>query len=290
MSETSDFIRKSFGDGDDIRDEGLTTPENVLRSDNLQYGPDKLWQLLDVYRPKDARGTLPVILSVHGGGWVYGDKERYQHYCLSLAQRGFAVVNFTYRLAPEFQFPAALEDTNLVASWISGHSAEYGFDTGSVFAVGDSAGAHYLSLYAAFLTNPEYASRYTFSAPQGFRLKAIALDCGKYSFEEMDEQTALLMQDLLPGKGNPGEIDTLTTLNHITPDYPPVLYFTAPGDFLKDEAPKLGAKLMECEVPHVFRFYTSKEETLLHVFNLNMRSKDGAECNDFQCAFFRSFL
>ncbi|MFR5151238.1 MAG: carboxylesterase family protein [Ruminococcus sp.] len=57
---------------------------------------------LDVYRPKQAQGEdLPVIISVHGGAWMYGDKERYQYYCMSLAQRGFAVVNFTYRLAHE---------------------------------------------------------------------------------------------------------------------------------------------------------------------------------------------
>ena len=62
------------------------------------------WQKLDVYRQKDATGKLPVIVSVHGGGWVYGDKERYQFYCMDLAERGFAVVNFSYRLAPEYKF------------------------------------------------------------------------------------------------------------------------------------------------------------------------------------------
>lgn len=55
---------------------------------------------------------IPVIVSVHGGGWGYGDKERYQYYCMSLAQQGFAVVNFSYRLASKYKFPAPLEDTN----------------------------------------------------------------------------------------------------------------------------------------------------------------------------------
>ena len=55
---------------------------------------------LDVYRPKlNIKGKLPVIMSVHGGGWVYGDKDVYQWYCMNLAQRGFAVVNYSYRLA-----------------------------------------------------------------------------------------------------------------------------------------------------------------------------------------------
>lgn len=80
---------------------------------------DPRWQILDLYRLKNREGEkLPVIVivSVHGGGWSYGDKERYQYYCTSLTQRGFAIVNFTYRLEPEFKYPASLEDTNLVFS------------------------------------------------------------------------------------------------------------------------------------------------------------------------------
>ena len=111
MSAIADLIRKQFKEGDDIRDAGLTTPAGIKRFDDIAYGPDIDWQVLDVYRPKDIEGPLPVIVSVHGGGWVYGDKERYQWYCMDLALRGFAVVNFTYRLAPEFKFPASMEDT-----------------------------------------------------------------------------------------------------------------------------------------------------------------------------------
>ena len=87
------YIRYDFGKGDRKRDAGLKTPEDVKRFDDISYGPDRKYQLLDVYRLKDAEGKLPVIVSVHGGGWVYGTKETYQFYCMSLAQRGFAVVN-----------------------------------------------------------------------------------------------------------------------------------------------------------------------------------------------------
>ena len=80
MSVTSDNIRKSFKESDDRRDAGLTTPANVERYDDIVYGEDAASQSLDVYRPKGAEGRLPVIVSVHGGGWVYGDKERYQYY------------------------------------------------------------------------------------------------------------------------------------------------------------------------------------------------------------------
>ena len=87
---------------DTARDSGLTTPPEIQRFDDIQYGSDPKWNILDVYRPKSAADSLlPVIVSFHGGGWVYGDKEVYQFYCMDLAKRGFAVINYTYRLAPK---------------------------------------------------------------------------------------------------------------------------------------------------------------------------------------------
>ena len=123
-------LRASFKISDTIRDRGLQAPKDIVRFDNLPYGTDPRWQTLDVYRPKNAGGTaLPVIVSVHGGGWVYGDKNLYQHYCMSLAQHGFAVVNFSYRLAPRHKFPAALQDTDAVFHWVMAHAEDYHFDT-----------------------------------------------------------------------------------------------------------------------------------------------------------------
>ena len=70
MSETSDRIRREFKKSDDKRDAGLKTPEDIKRYDDIVYGGDPAWQVLDVYRPKAREGEkLPVIVSVHGGGW-----------------------------------------------------------------------------------------------------------------------------------------------------------------------------------------------------------------------------
>lgn len=115
MSAYSDKIRHDFGESDAKRDAGLKIPGDVFRYTNFHYGEEEQ-QVLDVYRPRSAKDitSIPVIVSVHGGGWMYGDKDLYQYYCMSLCRFGFAVVNFSYRLAPEHKFPAMLEDTNLV--------------------------------------------------------------------------------------------------------------------------------------------------------------------------------
>lgn len=294
MSQASDLIRKMFKEGDDIRDAGLTTPEDIIRFDNIVYGNSPKEQSLDVYRPKNAEGQiLPVIVSVHGGGWVYGDKERYQYYCMNLSQRGFAVVNFTYRLAPENQFPAFLEDTNSVFAWVLANAEQYGFDRKHIFAVGDSAGAHNLGLYSAICTNPEYASNFNFLPPENFVPTAIALNCGAYVISlkpGTDDLTTLVMEDFLPNKGTADELARIDVTKHITSAYPPTLFMTCNGDFLKDQAPLLEASLAKAEIPHLFRFYGNKEHVLSHVFHLNIRSKDAKLCNDKECAFFRLFL
>lgn len=290
MSELSDAVRKNFAEGDRRRDAGLTTPDGVVRFDDIPYGEDApKWQALDVYRPKNREGeTLPVIVSVHGGGWVYGDKAVYQFYCMSLAERGFAVVNFTYRLAPEYKFPASLEDTNLVMHWIRANAAAYGFDTEHVFAVGDSAGAHILGLYCAVCTNPAYAKEYAFRVPEGFSPAAVALNCGKYKIRPQggEEMTDQLVADFLPEGGTEEELARIDVISHVTSGFPPVFLMTANDDFLKAEAPLLAEKLMECDVPFVYRFYGTKQRRLAHVFHCDVKTKDAAFCNDEECGFF----
>lgn len=294
MSEVSDKIRAMFKQGDDVRDAGLTTPDDVERFDGLSYGPDPRWQVLDVYRPKGRQGELlPVIVSVHGGGWVYGDKERYQYYCMSLTRHGFGVVNFTYRLAPEFKYPAAIEDTNMVMAWLGAHGAEYGLDTSRVFAVGDSAGAQNLALYAAIWTNPAYAARYDFTLPAGVTLRAIGLNCGVYAVDPDapgEELTRALMADYLPQGGSREEIDRISVVNHLDEHYLPACLMTCTGDFLQKQAALLEAKLMEKQIEHTFLFYGGPGTSLGHVFHLNMKEPLAHRFNAEQCAFFKRYL
>lgn len=294
MSAASDRVRKEFAKGDARRDAGLTAPRDVVRRDDIVYGEDARWQALDVYRPRAlGDAVLPVIVSVHGGAWVYGSKEVYQFYCMSLAQRGFAVVNFSYRLAPESAHPAQLHDINAVFNWTLAHAQEYGFDAERVFAVGDSAGAHLLGLYSALCTNPVYAAQVGVKPPKGFAPRAIALNCGKYRIEatgDPTDQTQQLMADFLPGGGTAQELRAIDVTAHVTDAFPPTFLMTANGDFLREQAPVMAHCLMENSVPFVFRFYGDARHELGHVFHCDVRSEQGQRCNDEECAFFRTFV
>jgi len=294
MSVAGEMFIKMASIGDAKRDKGLITPNDITRYDNIVYGENEKWQRLDVYKPtKDLEKKLPVIVSIHGGGWVYGNKEVYQFYCMNLAQRGFVVVNFTYRLAPEFKFPAPIEDTNQVLHWVFEHAKEYGFDTNHIFAVGDSAGGHTLALYSCICTNKAYAKSFAIKQPKDFTFKAIALNCGKYHVytdQRGDELTKELMTDYLPQKGTPEEIERICVENHITDKFPPTFLMTSNDDSLKCQAPILQEKLMEHDVPFEMHFYGDRSHRLGHVFHCDVQSEFAKKCNDDECHFFQKFL
>ena len=283
MSEKSLEIRALFQKYDDIRDAGLTDPPGICRFNDILYGSDPFWQMLDVYRPADADGKLPVIVSFHGGAWAYGNKERYQYYCMELALQGFAVVNFTYRLTPEFQFPAPLEDANLVLTWILSHAEEYGLDTDRLFAVGDSAGAQGIALYTCMLTNPEYAAKFTFHTPEGLHLRGVALNCGLYSTDVPLDS----LEDFLE---KPENLALLSVIDYINENFPPTFVMTSNEDFLQHEPEKLLPVLDHYGIPYQYRFCGTDELRLGHVFHCDIRKEAAKQINQEECAFFRSLL
>lgn len=289
MSEYSDIIRKTFSMGDAERDKNNVIPSDIIRFDNIRYDDkDEHWNLLDVYRPKNESGKLPVILSIHGGGWVYGDKDVYQWYCMNLAQRGFAVVNYSYRLSPEYQYPASFEDTTTVCNWIINNQDKYGFDINRIYGVGDSAGGHMLSLFAAALTNIDYKVPY--KLPKDFQFKAIALNCGVYLMEKgLIGDTEKLMEDFLPNKGTDSEYKEISSIYHINKNYPPCFVMTCNDDFLKDQPSKLIPILEKNDIPFIYRRYGDKNNKLGHVFHCNIQLNDAKLCNDEECAFFKEF-
>lgn len=301
MSKYSDKIRKEWRQNDLNRDKGLKTPDEIKRYDNISYGSHPEWNLLDVYRPKKMKNeSLPVIMIVHGGAWVYGDKEIYQHYGMNLATRGFAVVNFSYRLAPEYRFPSAIEDICAVFKWISDNADTYGFDVKNVFAVGDSAGAHLLGVFSDLYSNREYKDmlkkaypKAKLSVPRGITLKAAAFNCGKfdtYVTNPEDEDLKAAVKDFLPKGGTKKERELTDVCAHVTDKFPPAYIMTCPGDFLKAYSGKLAEALNANSVPFIYRYQGTKKNPLHHVFHVNMRIDDAHIVNDDECRFFKSFV
>ena len=285
MSIRSKIFRKMCEESDAKRDEGLTTPPEIERFDDIKYGTDENWQVLDVYRPKALSGKIPVIVSFHGGGWVYGDKKVYQFYCMELAKHGFAVVNYSYRLAPEYRFPAPFEDTNMVFEWVMKNAGQYGFDLDNLFAVGDSAGAMGIALYACICTDKEYAKMYSFTTPEGLKFKGLALNCGIY--QTKDAGIIKSMKDFLEKKDYPAILDMFNVVDIVNKDFPPCYIMTANEDFLREEPKALMDSLDMVGVKYRYKLYGDEEHPLGHVFHCDIKSEFAKQANDDECDFFR---
>lgn len=297
MSKLSDQLRTEWLHNDTERDKELRTPEDVERFDNIQYGTDEKWNLLDVYRPAEMEGKkLPVIVIVHGGGWVYGTKEIYQFYGMNLAEHGFAVVNYNYRLAPEHKFPASFEDSASVLQWIYSNAGEYGFDLGHIFLAGDSAGGHMAGIITAIATDTEYAAFYpTVKLPKEFKPTALLMNCGAYTlFDEngnpQPETQEELMHDFLPDNQYEEDKELIDVIRHVNRDFPPAYIMTAQGDFLRRHAGLLAEKYDEYHLEYVYHIFGRKEDPLFHVFHVTIYNEDAKHCNDEECAFLKEFV
>ena len=132
----------------------LHEPENVTRVTDLAYLDDgDPMHLLDVYYPDGTTEPLPVIIDVHGGGWMYGDKELNRLYCLTLAARGYTVFNMSYRLVPQVTVNEQLQDVMCALQWIEAHLGDYPCQPDRILLTGDSAGGMLAGYAAALLSS-----------------------------------------------------------------------------------------------------------------------------------------
>ena len=295
MSLTSHIVRTLFTIGDLKRDLGWVPPTDVKTVENVSYGSCDKWHLLDLYRPKDAEGKLPVLLNIHGGAWVYGDKKVYAPYCMYLAAQGFAVVNASYRLAPKHTFPAPLEDVGSIMEWVVTNAKEYRLDPSNLFLVGDSAGAHLATAYTAIQLNQEYAKAFPgIKVSKKLVPKALVLNCGVFDMEgEVKRRGTLLtpfLTDILGAKPTVSSIKKMSPVRYITPDFPPVYLATSNGDFLRKHSHRLKEVLEQKQIDFVFKEYGNNKKTQGHVFHLNLKNKVGQTCNQEQIKFVRKMM
>lgn len=288
--EILDF-RELTLNSDTRRDCGLEVPACLDIYKNIKYSTDSKWNLLDIYKLKGTENPQPVIISVHGGGWIYGDKEIYKWYCMDLARRGFAVVNFSYRLAPENPFPAALEDINDVFLWIKENYIQYNLDLEHLFVVGDSAGAQLGAQYCAMLSNPEYGMMYDFSIPYDITIKAAAFNCGVYDLKTYLKENDNAFLTAYLGKNINDNVNKCNLVEYVNSKFPPSYIMTSEYDFLKKYSYPMHIVLKKNNVYSEYhKFGEEKDVEMEHVFHLNLRLKQATICNNEECQFFKKFL
>lgn len=164
----------------------------------------------EIYRPT-APGRYPVLLYLHGGGWCVGSASSVRRVAMLLAAEGRVVINAEYSLAPEFPWPAAVEDVLASAWWSYNQGAKYGGDGGKMMIAGDSAGGNLAAVVLAAATDADVMDKQGIEVPEGNtpEFSAALFNYGVFDFP-------LLMQR--PG-GYFGSIEVRYNLAYLGTDF-----------------------------------------------------------------------
>ena len=192
---------------------------------------------LDLYLPTNANGPVPVLMMIHGGGWVLGTKESQFLRAMPFLEMGWAVVNVTYRLVQVSRAPAAVEDCLCALQWIARNADTYNFDLNRVVTTGNSAGGH-LALTTGMVPASAGMGREcaagAFAGPSTVPEIDVAAIINWYGITDVADLTSGpntkgYAVQWLGGLLNREEIEKLTSpLTHVRAGLPPVL--TIHGD------------------------------------------------------------
>jgi acetyl esterase len=213
-----------------------------------------------IVKPIGTSGPLPVVLFIHGAGWVFGGTITHDRLIRELAVGvGAAVVFPDYRRSPEARYPSAIEECYAVATWIVASGAEHGLDATNLAVAGDSVGgniAAVLTLLAKQRSGPGFAAQVLF-----YPATNAVFDTGSYrQFAEgyhLRRDAMIWFWDQYSTEAQRAEI-TASPLRATTEQLtglPPALVITAEADVLRDEGEAYANKLRTAGVPVTARRY-----------------------------------
>ncbi|WP_171041317.1 alpha/beta hydrolase fold domain-containing protein [Sinomonas susongensis] len=208
--------------------------------ENIPYSVEEGYRplFLDLRVPAGATAAhpAPVVVWVHGGGWVYGSRRRQApnlhayRVIDSIVSAGYAVALLDYRLAKEAPFPAQVRDLRTAARWLRAHAGEYGLDGTRMAAWGESAGAHLVTLAGFCAEIGETAAREHPDQPEDFQaivdwygpaeISGTAASLPDPESEEVGFYTQNPVTALL--EGSTWDAQSLSPLSHVRADVPPV--------------------------------------------------------------------
>ncbi|SDG21455.1 acetyl esterase [Fontibacillus panacisegetis] len=219
-------------------------------------------------RPRNATGKLPIILYIHGAGWVFGNEHTHDRLIRELAVGAEACVVFpNYSLSPEAKYPTAIEEIYEVLKWVERNSKGQGFDINNISVAGDSVGGNMtaaLTLLAKERKGPKIHKQLLFypvtdaafdtdsyhEFATGYYLRRDAMQWFWYQYtDDPNERKEITASPLHATKQ---QLEGL----------PPALIITAEADVLRDEGEAYGNHLREAGVPVI----TVRFQGIIHDF------------------------
>jgi acetyl esterase/lipase len=156
---------------------------------DLAYAPLSPAQTLDLYLPNDTPGPYPLIVAIHGGGFIFGDKREDQlNAPVEAVREGYAVAAMNYRMAGEALFPAAVQDVKAAIRFLRARAREYAIDPARIATWGNSAGGYLATMAGVTGGTPEFEDPALGNIAQPTTVQAVIDWFGPVDFRSQDNQ------------------------------------------------------------------------------------------------------
>lgn len=227
------------------------------------------------YQPNQEDPQLPLVMFIHGGGFVIGDLDTHDEACRMLARYGrFQVIAIDYRLAPEHRAPAAVEDAIDAMKWLQANAAQFGKQRGQIAVAGDSAGGNLTAVVCQQLAG-------TADMPCAQMLIYPVMDvAGDYKSRELFGKNLILNQDdfrnfrdAYLADQNLHDDPRISPMRGRVDGLPPALVITGAFDMLRDEGETYARKLKAAGVPVVVRRVAGHGHGFMNLTPINESAK-----------------
>lgn len=282
-------IRFVFERGGAAANDALASyaPSGIQVMEGLRYADNDPDAVFDLYRPQaGADVDLPVVVWIHGGGFVAGSRAEIANYARLLAGDGFAVAVVDYPLAPEVQYPVPVQRLAQALRHLSQHAHDLHLDRERLVLGGDSAGAQLAAQLAALASSPDYAQATGLSAGiEPAQLRGVVLFCGPHDARLMSDQASrswflrTVMWAYLGSPAPPADkMTAFSVVPHITPAFPPAFVTVGNGDPLAPQSYALADTLRENGVAVTTLFFPASHRPALgHEYQFDLSRSEARE-------------
>ena len=231
-----------------------------------------------LYIPDGLPPGSPLLVYLHGGGWVTGSLNSHDAVCRFLAESSdVRVLAVEYRLAPEHPFPAAVHDAVTAFRYARTNAAALGADPGAVALGGDSAGANLAAVTAHLAARaaepvPDYLL--LFYPPCDAVNRATSRDLFADGFLLTDADIVWFRDRYIPDVGDQGDPRASILLADDLTGMPPTYLVTAGFDPIRDEGERFGARLAQAQVPVVVRRQPDMVHGFVNMIGVSARCRE----------------
>ena len=228
--------------------------DKVKISENISYLDDNKFHLMDIYQPYNNEKILPIIINIHGGGFLLGKKEVNRLYCAELAQKGYIVFFVFYPLSPSAKIIDILNDLIIAINKINEIAIDYNGDNNDLYLTGDSAGAYLCVYLSALKNNPNLNHLLKIKNKIIPTIKGLGLISGMFYTNKFD-QIGVFVPKLIYGKNYKKNynnayynIENKEIISYLSPCF----LVTNKGDFLRHYSVNFSKKLAKYNIKYKF--------------------------------------